>query len=261
MSVFFYLFLIFFLPFGVSNFDPNHEYTVEFLLEILKFFAATLLFALVNEFLIKPVIVRSVSTKTIVAWSIWTLVFLGLVNFLTYNFLGDWHDFHFASALSFIFNCSTVLIFPLVATFFFFRYRFLQERIEHFATGLNADFDTSRLITFEGDGSKDKIALTVSAFLYARAQDNYVAVHFREQDNNSKQLIRTSMRKLADSIDHDAIVRCHRSYLVNLVHVNAVKGGKKDIVLYLDPGNIPVPVSKSYSEPIKDKLRQLKNFA
>jgi len=260
MSIFFYLFLIFFLPFGVSNFDPNHAYTVDFLLEILNFFGITLVFALVNEFLIKPYFVRTVSIKAVVAWSIWTLVLLGTINFLTYNLLGNWHDFHLASAVPFVFNCSTVLIFPLVGTFYYFRYLSLQERIEHFQSGNDANLDMDQLITFEGDGNKDKISLSVSAFMYVRAQDNYAAIHYQEQSKASKQLIRTSLGKLAGSIDHQAVMRCHRSYIVNLMHVNAVKGGKKEIVLYLGPADISIPVSKSYRDPIMDRLHEVKNM-
>ncbi|MDX1478979.1 MAG: LytTR family DNA-binding domain-containing protein [Saprospiraceae bacterium] len=261
MAVFFYLFLIFFLPFGVSNFDPDHQYTIEFLLEISHFLGITLVAGLVNELVVKPAVLKRVSTRTIIAWSIWTLLLLGMANFLTYNILGNWHDFHFSSAVMFVVNCSTVLIFPLVGTFFYFRYRSLQEKIDHFQSGTRTNLDVEQLITFAGAGAKDKIALSVSTFLYVRAHDNYAAIHYLEQGRPVRQLIRASLGGLMESITHEAVVRCHRSYLVNLVHVQAVKGGKKTMTLYVGPASTPVPTSNSYRQVVREGLHRLKHFA
>ena len=56
ISLFFYAFLIFFLPFGVDNYNPNHQYTLTFLLEILKFAIGIFIFSLMNEFFLYPLL-------------------------------------------------------------------------------------------------------------------------------------------------------------------------------------------------------------
>ena len=260
MSVFFYLFLTFFLPFGVDNYNPFHEYTLAFLLEIFYFFGVVLSFSLLNEFLLRPLFIRKATRRGIVLWSLWTVILLSTAVFFTYNILGNWHDFHLKSYLGFIVNCTSVFIFPIVGTFFFFRYRSLQQHIDHILTNKEEPITGSELITFNGQGSKDQITLSVSSFLYGRAQDNYVELYYLKQQKPVKFLIRASLGKLSESIEHAAIARCHRSYMVNLFHVNEVSGSRTEINLFLDPLENPVPVSRSYRETIMNRLRVLKNF-
>lgn len=260
ISVFLYLFLVFFLPFGIDNYNPNHLYTVSFLLEIAVFAVGVFIFSVFNEFVLHPIFIKTISKKNTLFWSIWTLLLLSTVIFLIYNILGNWHDYSIKSYLGFIGNTSAVLIFPIIGTFFFFRYRSLQHKIEHILTTKEGNIDADQLISFKGQGSKDHITLSASNFLYGRAQDNYVELHYLEQDQLKKFLIRSSLQNLINSINTKAIKRCHRSYMINLMQVNAIKGGNQEITLFLDPFHTAVPVSKSYKDLILKDLHDLKNF-
>ena len=260
MTLFFSLFLLFFLPFGVSNYNPKHQYTAEFLLFIAFIMGVMFVFALMNEFLLRPLVIRNIAFSGIVVWSLWTFILLSTVNFLTYNYIGDWHDFHVKSWAEFVVNCSSVLVFPLVGTFFFFRYKNLQHQFNLVLTNVEKRVDARQLITFEGQGNNDKIVLAVSTFQYARAQDNYVELYYLEGERLSKFLIRASLSSISESISLVSIARCHRSYMVNLYHVKSAKGGSSDLKLYLDPFDTEIPVSKSYREAIMNDLKAVKNF-
>lgn len=120
-TIFFYVFIIFFLPFGVSNYNPNHQYTFDFLLEIFYFFIIILVFSLFNELVIRPLIFKKATLIKIILWSAWSLYFLSSVVFFTYNALGNWHDLKLASYFEFLIQVSVVLSFPLVANYFVFR--------------------------------------------------------------------------------------------------------------------------------------------
>ena len=259
-SVFFYFFLVFFLPFGIDNYNPNHEYTFAFLLEIANFTVGIFIFSVISEFLLRPIFIKTISQKNIIFWSIWTLLLLCTITFFIYNILGNWHDFSIKSYLGFLVNTSAVLIFPLIGTFFFFRYRSLQHKIEHILTTKEEFIDSNQLISFKGEGSKDHITLSASNFLYGRAQDNYVELHYLEQNKLKKFLIRSSLRNLVNSINTIAINRCHRSYMINLLHVNAIKGANQEMTLFIDPFNTAIPVSKSYKDSVLKDLYDLKNF-
>ena len=261
ISVFFYLFMVFFLPFGVDNYNPRHEYSLNFLIEIFYFFLTSLGFLIFNEFLLRSLFPNFHTMKMIVIWNIWTLVFLSTVTYLTYNMLGEWHDFSIQSYFEFIVNCSSVFIFPIVGSFFYFRYQSLRNQIEHILTSKEELIDPSQLIRFSGQGAKDHISLTLSTFLYGRAQENYVELYFIEQNSINKFLIRVSLRHLVESIEHQAILRCHRSFMVNLYHVNAVKGGQNEFSLYLEFIDQAIPVSKTYKESVLNHLRTIKNFS
>ena len=260
IGLFFYLFLIFFLPFGIDNYNPNHEYTLAFLLEISKFAAGILVLSVINEIVLRPLFIKRASLKAVVLWSLWTMVLLSSLTFYIYNYLGNWHDYSVQSYLGFLINTSSVLLFPIIGVFFFFRYRSLQYEIEHFLTTKENNIDAEQLISFKGQGTKDQITLKASSFLYGRAQDNYVELYYLEQQQLKKFLIRSSLQKLIDTISFKPISRCHRSFIANLLQVKSVKGANHEMTLFLDPFDTMVPVSKSYKELIMKRLRELKNF-
>lgn len=260
VAIFFYVFLVFFLPFGVDNYNPRHQYTADFLLEIFYFFIVVLSASLVNEFLLRPLLLKKATIRPIILWTLWSFILLGTLIFFTYNYLGNWHDFRFKSYLGFLVNCSSVLIFPTVGSFFYFRYRSLQQQMNYMLTS-KGDSNNDELIQFRGQGSRDQITLASSIFLYGRAQDNYVELYYWEQEHVRKFLMRASLGKLAESIAHQEIIRCHRSYLVNLLQVEAIKGGINDLHLYLRGEEVAIPVSKSYREDVLSQLKILMDFA
>lgn len=261
ISIFFYAFMIIFLPFGVSNYNPNHEYTAEFLIAIGIFMVVTFVVSLLNELLLRPFIFKAVTFRNIVLWSIWTFILLGLVNFFVYNIQGNWHDFHLWSAFMFVINCASITIFPVVGTFFYFRYQALREKFHHELNNRDSRTDPDQLISFSGQGVNDQITLSLADFIYGQAQDNYVELHFILNNNPAKKLIRASLSQLAGDTAGTGIIRCHRSYLVNLYHVRAITGNSSGYKLTVNHIDVPLPVSKSYQEETMTYLRQVKNFA
>ena len=261
LGLFLYLFLMAFLPFGVSNYNPHHQYTLRFLAELSIFGGVTAASSLFNEFVLKPLAIRRATTLGVLLWSAWTCLFLSQVLFLTYNLVGNWHDFHFESAVGFVFQVSGVLVFPLTGTFFWFRHQDLRRQIEKLLKKINAEVDPEQLLSFTGQGSSDRIVLRLADFLYAKSQDNYVELNFLQNGKVSHLLIRTTLMGLAESQPSEAVVRCHRSYLVNLFQVQAVLGGGNDLRLQLRNLDEPLPVSRTFNTDIMQALRQVRSFA
>ena len=99
IGIFLYLFLIAFLPFGVSNYNPQHEYTPGFLLELGIFGGFALVVSVFNEFVLKRVLPSRITMKYVWLWWLWSILFIGLSLFLVYNILGEWHDWKILSAV------------------------------------------------------------------------------------------------------------------------------------------------------------------
>jgi DNA-binding LytR/AlgR family response regulator len=164
------------------------------------------------------------------------------------------------SYFEFLIQVSAVLIFPIIGTFFFFKHKNLQRKINHILTNKEEFIDESQLVKYAGQGSKDQITLSLSNFLYMRAQDNYVELHYIEKGELVRFLMRSSLSRQADTIENPVIVRCHRSYMVNLIQVSAVKGNSNDLTLILKPFDTAIPVSKSYQKDTLRRLHEIKNF-
>jgi hypothetical protein len=260
-ALFFVLFMLVFLPFGVSNYNPNHEYTAEFLLTMASFGVMVACVILASEFLLKPRIPGVTTTVGVFAWSAWTCLVAGTAIYLLYNIYGNWHDFSLRSALGFVANCATVLAFPLAGTFFYFRYRDLRTQFEAVLESPPAGADPERLITFGGPGSSDRIVLRLNDVIYGQAQDNYVELHYQKEGSERQHLLRATLTSLAKETEGTGIVRCHRSYVVNLRRVTSIRGSGSRLTLTLDGAGESIPVSRSYREQILSSLREMHGLA
>ena len=254
-GLFFYFFLLAFLPFGVDNYNPNHEYSAAFLVEMLSFMLGTTILMLANEFMLKGVVVREVHWRAVFGWSAWLLLSLGIGIFFLYNWLGNWHDLSWSSAFMFVVNCSTVFIFPLVGIFFLFRYQALKNSIQKIDMQRQRPGGSTRLIQFHGDGRSDRLAVAADDFRYAQAQDNYVALFYLKNGEMHKELIRSTLSELLEKTAWTDLVRCHRSYAINLLQVRSVQQASPMLV-FLQDLDRPIRVSRSYRQTVLNLLQQ-----
>lgn len=248
------LFLLVFQPFGVNNYDPDQRISADFLTTIAMIGLALSGASLFNEFALRPLLFRRASTIRIVAWSAWTCLLLSQVAFLLYNLAGDWHDWRLGSALQFVVDCSAVFIFPLVGTFLWFRSHDLSARLERTISRVNARTRPETLLTFQGQGTGDHLRIRSRDFLFARAQDNYVEIHYLQGEQPRQLLIRATLAGISEQVDAPHAVRCHRSYLVNLNAVVSVRGPRNALRLRLRRVEEPIPVSRSFSTELESHL-------
>ncbi len=254
-GVFMYLFLIAFLPFGVSNYNPDHQHSLYFLTEVGKFMVLTIALSLFCEFLIKPRVIRRATKGPVIGWSVFMLAVLGLGNYLLYNWMGNWHDLGWVSAASFVVNCSSVFVFPFLGVFFYFRYRMLNEHIRKMAFHLEASASPTELIHFSGQGKTDTFSISSSDFRYAQAQDNYVALFYMKNGILQKELIRSTLSELLENTNWNLLMRCHRSFAVNLQQLHSVSGGSP-LQLYLQDVPEPIRVSRTYRSDVLARLKE-----
>lgn len=68
-------------------------------------------------------------------------------------------------------------------------------------------------------------------------------------------MLRSSLSRLENQLEGQNIVRCHRSFIVNLDKVEKVTGNAQGYKLHLETPELVVPVARKYSE-IVEKLRE-----
>ena len=254
-ALFFYLFMLFFLPFGVSNYNPNHEYSSSFLIEMLKFTVLLCLILALNEFLFKPLVANNHGLKTFLLWTLWSFFSASSALFLLYNYLGDWHDFRWKSYGEFLINVSVVLIFPWMAVFFIFSQRQVRQRYQRDLAKISRTPEKEALLEFKGQGAKDHLLLSASSFLYAQSQDNYLELFYLKETALKSHLLRATLTETVKNLKHPSLMRCHRSYLVNLDQVIAAEHIYKDMQLKLRVSDKSIPVSQSYKSAILEELK------
>ena len=122
------------------------------------------------------------------------------------------------------------------------------------ASAHTSDDNVSILVA---DNEKDKLSLPTAELLFVESSDNYCTVVYLHNDQPLKPLMRSSLSRLEKQIAQPYIVRCHRSYVVNLHRVERVTGNAQGYRLHLYDGQFQIPVARQYNETLVAELKRL----
>lgn len=111
-----------------------------------------------------------------------------------------------------------------------------------------------KVIYFNSDYQKDSLAVKVSLLLFIHSANNYVEVFWKEGEGIKNQMIRCSLLYAENLLkEYKFIVKCHRSYLVNINFIDRIEGNSQGYKLFVENFSSPIPVSK----PSVSKLQEL----
>jgi hypothetical protein len=82
------------------------------------------------------------------------------------------------------------------------------------------------------------------------AARNYVTVYTADRE----YLMRQTLKRLEESLDSDSIVRCHRSYLVNLDYIDEIRSTDTGGYVIRMQGGREVPLSRSFRDSFRIRL-------
>ena len=115
--------------------------------------------------------------------------------------------------------------------------------------------DVPLLMTIEAENEKDNLVIPADTFLAASSADNYIKVFYRVDDLLKTCILRTTLKKLEENVlPYPAIVRCHRTAIVNIAAVQNLTGSAQGYRLQLACLPDEIPVSRNLNQLIKDKL-------
>lgn len=106
-----------------------------------------------------------------------------------------------------------------------------------------------------GENKSDILSVVLSDIVLLKSADNYCEIVTKEAEAVSTVLLRISLSKaLAQLPKNETIVRCHRSFGVNLSMVKSYQGNANGLRLELYGIDTTVPVSRSYVNEVKGAL-------
>ncbi len=103
-------------------------------------------------------------------------------------------------------------------------------------------------ITFTAENEKDALTLAVDDLLFIESADNYSEIVFLQNEKTKKTLLRGSLSRFEEQAHHPDVVRCHRSYVVNLGQVENISGNAQGYRLQLKNWASPIPVARRYGD-------------
>ncbi|WP_323789243.1 LytR/AlgR family response regulator transcription factor [Psychroserpens sp.] len=117
----------------------------------------------------------------------------------------------------------------------------LQSNIE--LAWHNHESKNTRFIILKSDGRQHKI--NENSILYLKAFDNYCYVYTASKT----YLVPHTLKHMSEQLHKDIFIKTHRSYWVNLNHIDSV--GINELVLKTEP----IPISASHKSLVMSKLK------
>ena len=105
--------------------------------------------------------------------------------------------------------------------------------------------------------TKEALNLNVASFIYAQAQSNYTEIFWIEHDEIKSQLIRLTLKSLMEQLNNSALVRCHRSYVINLLQVESISGNANGYHLNMYNIENSIPVSRNLGKEVLEKINSM----
>lgn len=176
---------------------------------------------------------------------VWLLIEIVLIS-LAYMFLYGNPIGNFVN--DFIFSIRyTVLgiILPYSFALMFIYYKNQRAEIDSLRKTTNTP-SNENLLKFKDEKGRTKFSVLISNLLYLEGADNYVYIFYAENGKIKRAVLRNSLKNLEANLKQEAIVRCHRSYMVNSRKIESVSKSGKRIYLTLSDTNETLPVSGKY---------------
>jgi len=263
------LFVVIFIRFfgladreGVSN-----------ILIILGFGVITVLFMTLNWIILPLLIPRlfhedkwNVAKEII--FHVWNVFLIGLGNLLFAN-IGGYYQINLASIIQAQVTTLMVGIFPVTFIVMFKQNRLLKKYVNG-ARELNDTIQSDRLnpenkdilkqpISLSSESGRDPIQINLKNLLLVKSVNNYVEVYWESSQGIQKDLLRSSLKRIEDNLKfYSSIFRCHRTYLVNMKHIDQIKGNSQGYKLTIKGFENTIPVARTYSKAFREFVTQPK---
>ncbi len=243
-------FLLIFQPFGLR--EAQFPYKIPILA---GFGVVTTLINLVVNLLLKPILGLNRQIR-IWHWILGECFLILLIASGNYVYLMFWSDGKWLGVPSYgMMLLFTLLIgiFPITYIAITQRLRVLKNQVD--PHGSNPKNKVPILpLTIYSDQTKDHFETSTQSLIFLEASDNYVSLHYLEKEIIQKKLMRITLSDVMKQLPQEYFMRCHRSYIVNLLMVEEAKGNAQGMLLFLKHTEERIPVSRRNIPKLRKRL-------
>ncbi len=260
-TVYSLVFINIFRPFNSETWIPNINATNYFMYSSLMVLIGMVVVSLsrvVMNYVVKKV---QITYPDYVLWLVSDALLVSVFYvFIAYkvgfidNYLNDNIGLTLWEAIFAIFWKSTantvlMLLIPYTISLLFLDNQYLKNKIKE----LGAKTSESNIVHLKDEKGEIRLSINIENILYAESANNYVTVKYINNDKIVDFLLRTNLKKLSDDLRDTPLQRCHRSFMINLLHVTSLQKDLADFIIQFDTTSIKdITVSKTYQEAIMD---------
>lgn len=245
VAILVYLFLVLFQPFGTYNYVNINKYLLLVPYAIIAFAS----FFAGDYFITKYF--TNWTWKNEILKTFILLFFCGILNYLYSIYFINNAGFSLRTLIYMIVFTYTLGL-PICAIAVLGKYSFLKnneietERIE---TNIESEVERKSTLSIIPDVGEN-LNIQKNAFLYAQSEGNYSNVFYLNNEIVEKELLRISLKNLEEQIGDNTIIRCHRSYIVNIQNAIHKKGNAQGFKISMKLTDEKIPVSRKYIDKI-----------
>lgn len=251
------VFLLIFQPIEIDTFSTKEIFYLVVGLAVSTFIVLSINLIVLPSLFPKLFYNNVWNVKKEIIWNLWILLTISASNFLLYSQLFDVFEITFSDVGKII----LVGFLPVAVLIVINQDRLLRSHLNS-ATLLNKKLSENkqikeRLIHFESDYKKDNLSISPDSLITIKSADNYIEIYYKSQDVVKKQVTRSSLKRANETISKfDFILRCHRTFIVNINYVNEIEGNSQGYKLFFENIDFPALVSPKYIKSFKDTIEK-----
>ncbi|MDT0606382.1 LytTR family DNA-binding domain-containing protein [Croceitalea rosinachiae] len=239
--------MIFLQPFGTYSFESNHKYLIFFGFGLL-FFMMYLLWSRIENLWYNYKSKNWEIKDEIISFILFILISSVPIHFYNEVFLNDffnskYYEYDYLKHGLWFFQHSIVPIMLILLPF----YIYLRSKFGELITS-----DSLNEIDIYGINKDEKITIKKEELLYIKASENYVNIYYTKNNIIQLKTFRSTLTAVKKQVPF--LYKSHRSYLVNLSEIKAIKGNSQNGKIEFHYEGLLVPLSKSYYKTIKSML-------
>ncbi len=183
-------------------------------------------------------------------FSVWMVITIGISNYGFVLFLSD-ASFRWEDLFKLIWITLLIGLLPVIGVHLLESNKRLKNKVEEkkpISEHLS-EINVPNRWTLKINTS-DSRNFSISSLLYVESQKNNLIFHF---ETESVMKVRMTLKSLQEQLqEFTFLIRCHRSFLVNMNKVKEINGNAQGFTLELENEKDYIPVSRSYMKKIED---------
>jgi DNA-binding LytR/AlgR family response regulator len=196
---------------------------------------------------------HSLSTRTYLVWIVLEIVFMSLF-YTVYTVYFPSKDVPVSLidvVKTMLLRTSLVLLLPYAVYHLYYAYKDKEKQLQLLKDRHTELLPRQNIYSFYDDKGDLRLSLARENLLYIEAAENYVNIWYLNKSQPTKLLLRNSLKTIEKILADTNVIRCHRSFIVNLETVNVIRRQKDGIYMEFGIANVAdIPVSKKYDDKI-----------
>ena len=261
IGLFIAAFCVFFQPFGLNKVSTSGQFGYGLVSFAVCCFYIVLLPQIFNNHL------KNEGWKVYkeILWVILITTSLGIANYFYSGYVFNaGYGFDLRSFLIVMLYTSLIAIIPAITIILYkqlFVYKKVIKEVEKIdaeivsRNGLGKPSKQQNKVVIHSKSKNERIELNPNDILFLMSSGNYIEVYYLKNNELQKRLVRNNISKLDRQMQSiESLVRCHRSYIINLDKIIHVNGNLQGYQLQFNHIDWTIPVSRSYTKSIKTRI-------